>query len=62
MTVKEAIAYCKDNGIRLERKWGEYRVTLTKWVNGMMTTEDRAYYTDDLEDAIATGLVMAKGE
>lgn len=62
LTQHEAYQRCSINRVRLERRNGEWRVTLNEWVNGLRTTEDRAYYTDDLEDAVLTGAMMRRSE
>lgn len=61
-TQHEAYQRCSINRVRLERRDREWRVTLNEWVNGLRTTEDRAYYTDDLEDAVLTGAMMRRSE
>ena len=58
MTVREAMQRNTLNNVRLQRRDGEYRVTLSEWPDYLRTTEDKAYYTDDLEDAVLTGGAM----
>jgi hypothetical protein len=41
---------------------GEYRVTLKEWPVFARSTEDKAYYTDDIEDAVLTGIRMRRDE
>lgn len=41
---------------------GEYRVTLKEWPSFARSTEDKAYYTDDIEDAVLTGIRMRREE
>lgn len=54
-TVKTAIKALQQHGVVLKTtEYGEYRV------NFKGGSEDTAYYTDDLDDAVATGLHMAK--
>jgi hypothetical protein len=60
-TLKAAKDQLASIGIRLEPKneWGEYRVTYAAMKRTHEKTERSAYYTADLEDAIATGFEMA---
>lgn len=60
LTVKEARQRCEVNRVRLQYNQGEYRVTLIEWPNNHPDTEKRAYYTDDLEDAVLTGAQMRR--
>jgi len=46
--------------IQFDKDYGEYRVTLQEWPLYSRHTEDRAYYTDDLEDALFTAQSMRK--
>ncbi len=43
-------------------EFGEYRVTLKEWPAFARSTEDKAYYTDDIEDAVLTGIRMRREE
>lgn len=54
MTIKEAIAKMQANGMVIRCEDGEYRVNFK---HGFEAT---AYYTNDLEDAVATGVDMAQ--
>lgn len=54
MTIKEAIAKMRDHGMVIRSEDGEYRVNFK---HGFEAT---AYYTNDLEDAVATGVDMAQ--
>lgn len=60
LTVREARQRCEFYGVRLQYNQGEYRVTLIEWPNNHPDTEKRAYYTDDLEDAVLTGAQIRK--
>lgn len=52
MTFREARERCAVNNCSLRRTgWGDYRVTHRTWRDRI---EERAYYTDDLEDAALT--------
>lgn len=62
LTKREARQRCSFNGVRLEQRDDEWRVTLVEWPNWARTTEDKAYYTDDLEDAVLTGARMRSHE
>lgn len=55
-TVREALAEC---GIRIVKREDEFRVSDYKAPNARKE-EAGAYYTDDLEDALLTGRVMAR--
>lgn len=53
MTIKEAKAALRPLGVVLTKtEWDEYRVNFR---NGREAT---AYYTNDLEDAVGTGVAM----
>ena len=56
MTIREAQAIARENGYTLRKRDGEYRVNKTGG------EEATAYYTDDLDDAIATVRFEAKRE
>jgi hypothetical protein len=60
LTVREVRQRCEVNRVRLQYNQGEYRVTLIEWPVNSTATEARAYYTDDLEDAMLTGAQMRK--
>lgn len=60
LTKHEAYQRCQINRVRLEKRFDEWRVTLVEWVNRLRSTEDKAYYTDDLEDAVLTGASMRR--
>ena len=53
MTLQQAKTIAKTKGFTLRHRDGEYRVNL---IGG---TEQTAYYTDDRQDAVDTGSVMA---
>ena len=53
-TIKAAKAALKPHGISLNKKDGEYRVN---FVGGR---EETAYYTNDIDDAVNTGIDMAE--
>lgn len=53
MTIKEAKEILKPLGLWLRIKDGEYRVAFPR-------DEASAYYTNDLDDAVNTGCLMAK--
>jgi hypothetical protein len=59
ITLKQAKAELKPLGITITYKstWNEYRVNFQQNRGG---SEDTAYYTDDREDAVATGREMAR--
>ena len=42
------------------RDWQEYQVTLNEWTR--KEREDKAYHTDDLDDAIHTLAAMRKAQ
>ena len=44
--------------IEFIRDTGEYRITLQEWPQFRESTEERAYYTNDLEDALFTAQSM----
>ncbi len=46
--------------IQFDKDYGEYRVTLQEWPVGSERTEERAYYTNDLEDALFTAQAMRR--
>jgi hypothetical protein len=46
--------------IAIIRDTGEYRVTLQEWHLCARRTEDKAYYTNDLEDALFTAQSMRR--
>lgn len=50
------------NQVRMKRRDGEYRVTLLEDPEFATNTEDYAYYTDDLEDAVLTGASMRRNK
>ena len=56
MTLQEAKTIAKSNGFSIRHRDGEYRVNL---IGG---TEETAYYTDDRDDAVATGIYMRSVE
>ena len=58
LTATEARQRCNINGVRLERWQREYRVTLNEWRGD--DAKRKAYYTDDLEDAVLTGAAMRR--
>ena len=60
LTSREASQRNALNRVRMSRSNGEYRVTLQEWPNGTRDTEDKAYYTDDIEDAVLTGGMMRR--
>jgi len=54
MTQHEARQRCSLNNVRLRRHVaGDWVVSLIEWKD-----EERAYFTDDLEDAVLTGSAM----
>ena len=65
MTFVEARLTLKPLGIVIKKQYGEYRVAFrlpqrTKGMPPAFNPEDSAYYTNDLDDAVGTGLLMAK--
>ena len=62
LTRHEAYQRCQISRVRLEKRFDEWRVTLVEWANGLRSTEDKAYYTDDLEDAVLTGASMRRNQ
>jgi hypothetical protein len=57
MKMTEAMVTLRKAGVKIHKtNHGEYRVNVIKG-----GTEATAYYTDDLEDAVNTGLAMAEG-
>lgn len=62
----DAKAKLKERGLTIRKQQGEYRVAFSgpefvrrNGVETMASPEDSAYYTTDLDDAVATGLRMA---
>ncbi len=47
--------------IQFDKDYGEYRVTLQEWPVCARRTEEKAYYTNDLEDALFTAQSMRRG-
>lgn len=45
--------------VEIRRRDGEYRVSLME-LKGTEKEEAVAYYTDDLEDALLTGMIMRR--
>jgi hypothetical protein len=62
MTLREARQRASINGARItfNRDIGEYRVTLNEWPIYASSTEDKAYYTDDIDDAVLTSGAMRR--
>lgn len=61
MTQAEARQRANHYNASIVRKpCGEYRVTLREWPIWAKSTEDKAYYTDDLEDAVHTAASMRR--
>lgn len=60
MTRREAQERANQHNARIVwlRDWQEYRVTLNEWNH--IDREAKAYYTDDLEDAVLTAGAMRK--
>lgn len=58
MTRAEARLRMQEHGASYTFRDGEYRVTLNEWPAHLVSTEERAYYTDDLEDAVLTAGAM----
>jgi hypothetical protein len=56
MTLQEAKTIAKAHGFTIRHRDGEYRVNL---IDGK---EETAYYTDDRDDAVATGIYMRSVE
>lgn len=54
--VKDALAL---HSVSIRKEDGEYRVSLME-LRGTSKEEAVAYYTDDLEDALLTGLAMRR--
>jgi curved DNA-binding protein CbpA len=46
--------------IQFDKDYGEYRVTLQEWPLCARRTEEKAYYTNDLEDALFTAQDMRR--
>lgn len=57
MTLAQARAKLRPAGMVLRKEAGEYRVSFR---GPSSATEDSAYYTDNLGDAVQTGLAMAE--
>lgn len=62
LTKREAQERNRINNVRMQwsAEWQEYRVTLMEWPCNDKRTEKRAYYTNDLEDAVLTGAEMRR--
>lgn len=62
MSKKQARQAANEHRFNLawRRDFGEYRVTLCEWKQFAESTEERAYYTDDIEDAVLTGIKMRR--
>jgi hypothetical protein len=58
MNLKTAKAKLAEHGMTIRKRDGEYRVTFKGWPTGR--AEDVAHYTDDIEDAVSTGLHMSE--
>lgn len=52
MTIKQATFELRQIGVTLRKQDGEYRV------NAKGASEVHAYYTDDINDAVATGRLL----
>lgn len=57
LTMREAKQRLAERAVRLVRRDGEYRVTHFGWEGNQV--ENGAYYTDDVEDALFTGIKIA---
>ena len=56
MTMREARQRCEVNNCRISKTaYGDYRVTHTGW---RTRVEDKAYYSDDLEDCALTSAAL----
>lgn len=55
LTLSDVRATLHSYGLVISKRGDEYRVSFRLW-----PTEATAYYTDDLEDALQTGLYMAR--
>ncbi len=60
LTQHEAYQRCSINRVRMEKEGREFRITLNEWPPRSKETERKAYYTDDLEDAVLTGAQMRR--
>jgi hypothetical protein len=60
LTQREAYQRCEINRVRMEKVGQEFRITLREWPARSNQTERKAYYTDDLEDAVLTGGMMRR--
>lgn len=61
MTLKEARARCATHRMSLNHCAGEYRVAPdTTWVRSKRWRDAVAYYTTDLDDAVATAALMGR--
>lgn len=59
MKLKEAKDVLRPLGLSINIKWGEYRVApLITQTMPPRKSEDWAYYTNDLDDAVSTGRHM----
>lgn len=59
MNLKQAKEVLRPLGLSINRKWGEYRVApLVTPTMPPKKSEDWAYYTTDLDDAVSTGRHM----
>ncbi len=60
LTQHVAYQRCSINRVRLEKRGPEFRITLNEWPPRSDATERKAYYTDDLEDAVLAGAKMRR--
>jgi hypothetical protein len=62
LTLREARQRLSLINARIEfiRDTGEYRITLQEWPQFRVSTEERAYYTNDLDDALFTAQSMRR--
>lgn len=62
LTMREAKQRMSQHNARLQydKYTREYRVTLNEWPMYRVSTEERAYYTDDIEDAVLTAGAMRR--
>jgi hypothetical protein len=60
MTIREAKQRASLVDACITKKDSEYRVTLREWPSWARSTEDKACYTDDLEDAVFTAQAMRR--
>lgn len=58
MNLKQANESLNPLGLRVTVSDGEYRVAFIYGWHGIFDPETSAYYTDDIEDAEATGVEM----